>query len=208
MLTCKLCLASPCRPAGQTLGRRLLHCPACGLGFVPDEHWLSVDDERRRYQFHDNAPGNAGYRRFLGQVTDVVAALTPRPTSILDFGSGELAVLTGLLIDRGHACTAYDPLYGLGSPAGTYNLVILCEVLEHLRDLRGELHALRGRLARDGRVLVRTQPYPAVDEIPAWWYSRDSTHINFAAPETFTAMLPLLNLTRVERPADDLFLLA
>jgi hypothetical protein len=175
---------------------------------VPDEHWLSVEDERHRYAFHDNTPGNAGYRRFLGQVADVVTGLSPRPTSILDFGSGEHAVLTSLLVERGHACTAYDPLYGLGSLAGTYDLVILCEVLEHLRDLRAELSAVRGCLAREGRVLVRTQPYPAVDEIPAWWYSRDPTHINFVAPETFTAMLPLLNLTRVERPAADLFLLA
>jgi hypothetical protein len=199
MISCKLCLAAECSTLVPR-GPRTFHlCPRCGLVFVPESQWLSVDDERARYRHHNNTIENAGYVGFLNEMVAQAEALSFQSGPILDFGSGENAVLTELLNARGLACTAYDPLYGRAQVAGPYALIIICEVIEHLRDLRGELARLHDLLAPDGKILVRTQPYPSVDEIPAWWYSRDPTHLNFFSEDTLAhaAMLIGLSSTRL-----------
>jgi hypothetical protein len=194
-------MARRCRRAD----RAPFTCPRCGLVFVPENEWLSLDDERKRYQHHDNTALNHGYVVFLNEIVAQVEALGLAPGSILDFGSGEHAVLTDLLNARGLACTAYDPLYGRIQLAGRYALVIVCEVIEHLRDLRGELARLQDLLEPDGKILVRTQPYPSVEKIPDWWYSRDPTHINFFSETALSYAAGLIGRTNT-RLTKDIFL--
>lgn len=205
MITCKLCQADD----GSTLlsrGPRTFHvCPSCGLVFVPDNEWLSVEDERARYRHHDNTPDNHGYVCFLNEVVAQVEALGLGGQPILDFGSGENAVLTDLLKTRGLACSAYDPLYGRTQRTGPYALIILCEVIEHLRDLRGEVARLRDWLSPNGKILVRTQPYPSIEGIPGWWYSRDPTHINFFNEHALAHAARLVGRTNT-RLSKDIFL--
>jgi hypothetical protein len=183
---CKLCLSAGSAYAGRNKHREFVHCPSCGLVFVPVQYWTTPDDERARYAHHDNTETNSGYVRFLGETADLVAAIAKPAARILDFGAGENAVLTKLLQRRGFDCVAYDPVYGLGNAAlaQRYDVVILCEVIEHLRELREEILALGKCVVPDGYVVVRTQCYPSVTAIPSWWYARDATHINFFAPQT------------------------
>ncbi len=190
--------------------RTFLHCPACGLVFVPDREYPTVAAERSRYDRHDNTPTNLGYRRFLSEVADAVDRLDLGAGTILDFGAGEHAVLTQLLQERGRRARDYDPLYGRGlnALAERYDLVIVCEVIEHLRDLTGELTRLESCLHPGGRVLLRTQIHPSVDDIADWWYSRDPTHLNFFARDTLATVAALLRKTAVTALAADLFLIA
>jgi len=205
---CKLCLASACVPAGRNKHRAFVHCPNCGLVFVPVEFWLSENEERARYAHHDNSPSNEGYVKFLGQVADVVAdavaGLGTAQPRILDFGSGENAVLADILRRRGFDCAAYDPLYGKGQSAlgARYDVVVVCEVIEHLRDLRGEMRTLKDCIGPGGHLVVRTQCYPSVDEVASWWYARDATHLNFFAERTlgFAAGLCGLGCLRTREP--------
>jgi 2-polyprenyl-3-methyl-5-hydroxy-6-metoxy-1,4-benzoquinol methylase len=207
---CRLCLAERCEPAGASQGRALFHCNGCGLVFVPEAHWLSVDDERARYAHHDNTAANAGYVKWLGQVANVVAGLAAPGARVLDFGSGENAILTGLLREHGYDCTAYDPLYGMGveSMSGRHDVIVLCEVIEHLRDLRQEIVRLADRLQPAGAVVVRTQCYPSVAELATWWYARDATHINFFAPRTLELAASLCGLRSFPTAAADIFVWA
>jgi hypothetical protein len=193
---------------GRSLDRGLVHCPACGLVFVPESQWTSVDDERARYAHHDNTPANEGYVRFLGEVADVVCGLVGAGACILDFGSGQAAVLAALLRERGRDCTAYDPLYGIGPDAlaGRYEVIVLCEVIEHLRDLRSELTRLGGCLCPGGRVVVRTRCYPSLAELPSWWYARDPTHINFFTERTLEVAAGLVGLRCQRANPADLFI--
>jgi hypothetical protein len=204
---CQLCLSHGCVNAGRNSGRDLICCPACGLVFVPESQWPSVDDERARYAHHDNTPANEGYVRFLGEVADVVCGLVGKGARILDFGSGQAAVLTALLRERGWDCTAYDPLYGIGPDAlaGKYDVIVLCEVIEHLRDLRSELARVTGCLRAGGHVVVRTRCYPSLAELPSWWYARDPSHINFFAARTLGAAARLGGLRSGQADAPDIF---
>jgi hypothetical protein len=194
--SCRLCLTPGCRPAGKNKHRDFLHCPSCGLVFVPQTQWLTVADERARYAHHDNSESNPGYVRFLGEVADVVRVVAKPGARVLDFGAGENAVLAGQLRRLGYASEAYDPLYDLGGDAlsGEYAVVILCEVIEHLRDLRDELSAVNKCRGPGGAIVVRTQCYPSVEAVPDWWYARDATHINFFAPRTLAVAADLCGL--------------
>ncbi len=187
-----------------------MHCPRCGLVFVPGEFWLGEDAERARYAHHDNSPTNEGYVRFLGQVADVVAELGSSHARVLDFGSGENAVLADILRQRGFDCLAYDPLYGKGLAAlrDRYDVVVLCEVIEHLRDLRDEILSLEKVLAPGGSVVVRTQCYPSVAGVTSWWYARDATHLNFLSERTLEVAAGLCGLRCLATRQPDIFVWA
>lgn len=204
---CGLCLATACALAGRNKHREFFHCPDCGLVFVPRAFWLSEEEERARYAHHDNSPSNEGYVKFLGQVADVVTGLGIGQPRILDFGSGENAVLTDILRQRGLDCVAYDPLYGKGRAVldRRYDVVVVCEVIEHLRDLRGEIRTLKDCLGPDGQVVVRTQCYPSVAEVGAWWYARDATHLNFFAERTLSFAAGLCGLRCLPSSEPDIF---
>jgi len=203
---CKLCLATACVPGGRNKHREFTHCPNCGLVFVPSQFWLSEDEERARYAHHDNSPANEGYVKFLAQVARVVEGLGGG--RVLDFGSGENAVLADILRQRGFDCVAYDPLYGKGQSAlgNRYDVVVVCEVIEHLRDLRGELGTLRICLGPGGRIVVRTQCYSSVADVAEWWYARDATHLNFFAERTLSFAAGLWGLRCLRTSEPDIFI--
>jgi hypothetical protein len=197
----------PQHAAGSFNKRRFFLCPACGLISVPAEDHLGADEERSRYALHDNDADNDGYNRYLGELVQVIINRGPAE-AVLDFGCGRSAVLTGLLNVRGYCCTAYDPLYGIGADAvaATYDRVILSEVIEHVRDLPGEI-ALLGRVARrSGEIVVRTKLYPSVGGFAGWWYKNDTTHINFFSHDAMEVLAERLG-RRVEIVAPDIFVL-
>jgi SAM-dependent methyltransferase len=205
-MICKLCLSDGCARVFAPKGRTFIHCPSCGLVFVPESEWLPPAAERARYDKHDNTPGNAGYLDLLSEVVTAARRLRQPPARVLDFGCGERAVLCTLLADAGYLATGYDPAYpDRATLDGTFDLVVLCEVIEHVRDLRAELVRIARHLAPDGRVLVRTRLYPSPDRMADWWYARDVTHINFFAEPTFAVVAKLLGKGRVERLGEDLF---
>jgi hypothetical protein len=206
-MTCPLCGDDDCRELHRDKGRRFFSCAACTLIFVPPVDHLGPDDERRRYALHDNTFGHEGYVRYLGEIVQVVndRLLTG---DILDFGSGPEAVLARLFTGRGYRCRAYDPLYGIGADAldATYDCVILSEVIEHVRDLSGEISLLKKVTRPAGRIVIRTKIYPSIDDFPGWWYKNDGTHINFFSRSAMEFLAGRLGRS-VETVAPDIFAL-
>ena len=187
-MRCRVCNNLSTETVGQNRQRIFCYCHRCGLISVPQQYWISVEEEKKRYKQHNNTPENEGYVKFLEQIVDVVCNIRSHSSSthILDFGSGESAVLTSLLIKKGFKCTAYDPLFDLNidKDKSLYDIIILCEVIEHLRDIEGEMKKIKNLLNKHGALIIRTRPYPSVENIGNWWYAQDKTHINFFATRT------------------------
>lgn len=209
MSECPLCGCRTDILFGKNEKRKFAHCTSCTLVFVPEMYHVSPEQERERYALHDNTPENTGYLRFLTEVADVIAPYVPAAGKILDYGSGEHAVLAELLRQRGVQCDAYDPLYSPEPPKqnNKYDIIILCEVIEHCRNLNEVIASVRNLLSSGGVVCVRTQCYSEVSAIPAWWYAQDCTHINFFSEKALEVVARRLNRTLTVSPLkNDIFL--
>jgi hypothetical protein len=186
VMNCRLCGSPGCLPVYRDALREYRHCTVCDLIFVPVSQFVTIEEERARYELHDNTGDNAGYRSFLGGVAEIVAQVTAQSGRILDFGSGRHAVLTALLRERGYSCTACDPLYGIGMDFAefTYNTVVLCETIEHLRDLKEDVRVITRLVNPSGTLVIRTGLHPQPGSFGSWWYKNDPTHINYLGMPT------------------------
>jgi hypothetical protein len=161
---------------------------------VPPEDHLLPAEEKLRYSHHDNQATNAEYRNYLLGVSQEIDRIPVSDPMILDFGSGPDYVLTRVLREKGKQCVAYDPVYGLGMENldRSYDIVILCETIEHVRDLHAEAHLLRRISKPVGYVLIRTQLYKNEKAVLDWWYAIDETHINFLNERSCAYLAKLL----------------
>ena len=221
MARCNLCGSGSVSLAGSDKHRFFYLCGDCALVSVPPKYWLSVDDERARYELHDNNMSNAGYVKFLSQVVDVATRVVDDVVTdnclktglkVLDFGCGKEAVACQLLKDKSIDCYGYDPLYGRTLPepvskSGQYDIIILCEVIEHLRDIKRELTRINELLREGGVIILRTQIYESPLSFPSWWYARDLTHINFFSEKSLSAAAGMMGKRFEKTEVSDIFLL-
>ncbi|HOX31905.1 MAG TPA: class I SAM-dependent methyltransferase [Spirochaetales bacterium] len=190
-MRCRLCSSDSTLPrlAG---GLEYRDCPDCGyIGLAP-RHWPSRAEEEARYRLHRNDPAEPGYRAYLGAFAELALEPFLGPGArILDFGSGPVPALSLLLAERGFAARPYDPFFAPGSSwrRRSWEAIVLHEVAEHLRSPGRTLAALARRLAPGGILAVRTR-FPPEDPagFESWWYRRDSTHLGFWRPESFSRL--------------------
>lgn len=209
MNKCPLCGCRTEVSSGKNGKRQFAYCTSCTLVFVPETYHVSSERERERYALHDNTPGNSGYVRFLTEVADVISPCLSAAKRVLDYGCGEHAVLAQLLRQKGIRCDAYDPLYYPELPERnkTYDIIILCEVIEHCRNLDEVIASVRELLSSEGIVCVRTQCYSEVSAVPQWWYAQDCTHINFFSEKALAVVARRLNrVVTVSSQKSDIFL--
>lgn len=184
-------------------------CRACGLHGVPSSEYLSIELEKERYDLHDNTAANTGYVSFLTEVADVVQPLHRPGMSLLDYGCGKNAVLCGILEKRGIECCRYDPLYAHPLPAtpNCFDGIILCEVVEHLRDISGTLGQIERLLTQKGFLVLRTQLCPQSQPIATWWYAQDPTHVNFFSRSALLTLARMLHRQLEDTAFGDIFLI-
>lgn len=207
-MKCRLCLSD--RPVLLTSDkrRRFFLCSECSLIFVPDSELVSVVQEKERYDLHVNSRQNSGYVEFLSELIPLIKNSGIYKPSILDFGSGKNAVLSSLLDENRLSCDSYDPLYGvlIDEKQKKYDVIVLCEVIEHLRNLREELRLIKSLLSERGIVVIRTRMYPSGDSFPGWWYAQDITHINFFSLETIRKVAGMMDGRLEETEFPDIFI--
>ena len=184
---CPLCTARRVRHHCRDRERSFLRCDDCGLVFVPSSQFLSREDEKRRYDLHQNSPDNEGYRRFLQRMFIHLQECLAPGSAGLDFGSGPEPLLARMFRAAGHSMAIFDHFYG-PDPApleGRYDFITATEVVEHLREPKRELEQLWACLKPGGVLGVMTRPVVGLDEFPTWYYKNDRTHVCFFSPETF-----------------------
>jgi SAM-dependent methyltransferase len=208
-MNCKVCGSEEISLYARNKKREFLRCSRCELVFVPEHFYLTTEQERKRYDLHDNSIENKGYKEFLEKIVTVITDRFPRDCTILDFGSGANAVLATILDELGYSCESYDPLFNIHchNDTLTYDAIIICEVIEHLRLLQDDFAFIKKRLKPDGTVIIRTQLYPDAGKFLNWWYIQDLTHINFFSPVTIAFVALQLNRTVVLTDVKDIFLL-
>jgi len=208
-MNCRLCDSACSIELFSDDFRSYFHCEKCGLIFVPARDHVCGDEEKSRYDLHDNSACHEGYVRFLNEIVTIIEAQCSPSDHLLDYGSGKNSVLSRILKERGYGCTAYDPLYGIGAGAlaKSYDAIILNEVIEHVRDLRNEALLIKKAAGNTGTIIIRTRRYPSLDTFSGWWYKNDITHINFFSRQTLTHFAAMVGRENVLPCGENIFLL-
>lgn len=208
MSACPLCKGVNIERYFKDKFRDYLICRDCYLVHVPESFHLSAEEEKVRYDLHQNDPNDLRYRAFLGRLFDPLRAYVPSGSYGLDFGCGPGPTLSVMLQESGYVVDAYDKFYAchLHVFHNRYDFITATEVVEHLSDPRFELERLYGLLKENGLLGIMTKLVTNRSAFEKWHYIRDTTHICFFSKSTFE-WLGNLWQARVEFIGNDVILI-
>lgn len=159
---------------------RLYHqCSGCSAIFVDQSLILSEEDEKSRYEEHNNDVNDKNFQKFVSPITSrVMDDFSPEDKG-LDFGAGFAPVITKVLSDNNYNVKPYDPFFQNfpGLLNKTYNYITSCEVIEHFNDPLKEFALLFKLLKPGGKLYIHTWLYSEEIDFHKWNYKDDHTHI-------------------------------
>ncbi len=171
------------------LGKReYLKCFDCGIIFMSSDGLLSPEEEKARYDTHQNDSNDEGYRTFLRQLTDPLSKRLPEKVHGLDFGCGPGPTISHLLGEKGFKVDNYDPFYYPNDDLlqKEYDFITCSETIEHFSRPRKEFllfdHLLKTNI---GFIGLMTQMLDSDEKFNDWWYKNDPTHVSFYQKQTF-----------------------
>jgi len=170
------------------LAKKYYYCQNCDLIFIDEDDIIDPDEEKKRYQEHDNSHDNQGYvKMFERFIEKVIKPYEDNIETVLDFGCGPGPVLADLLKEKGYAVDIYDPYFFPEEVyrGKEYDLITSTEVFEHFKEPGKEIEKLVKHLKKGGYLAVMTTFYQGIGEFKDWWYERDPTHIAFYNSKTF-----------------------
>lgn len=167
--------------------RCYFRCGRCRLVFVDPRDWLSGEDERLRYDCHQNDPTDNRYRSFLDRLFLPMKDRLPPNSCGLDFGSGPGPTLSKMFSEIGHEMRIYDPFYAPDEAVlcERYDFITASEVVEHLHHPGAEFAKLWSLLHVGGWLGIMTKRICDTVIFATWHYKRDPTHVSFFALESF-----------------------
>lgn len=185
--TCPLCQSDHVEDYSSDKDRDYLLCPGCHLVFVPQKQFLSKDEEKARYDQHQNSPDDPAYRNFLGRLFRPLNKHLKPGSEGLDFGSGPGPTLSIMLLEAGYKMSIYDYFYANHPVVFTrqYDFITATEVVEHLHLPAEELDKLWNCLKPGGWLGIMTKQRVAHKDFNNWHYKRDLTHVCFFSHKTF-----------------------
>jgi len=193
MQTCKICGSSKLISYHHPKFNILFHeCKTCEVIYKDDRHKISLDDEYKVYENHQNTLDNEGYVKFLSDFIDQTVIPYKKCGDLLDFGSGPSPVLSYIL-KRQYMfhVSIYDIFYAKGVNVfnKTYDVITSTEVFEHLSNPNETFVKLKKSLKDGGILAVMTLFHPNnLDKFNDWFYIRDPSHITFYTPKTFKVL--------------------
>jgi len=166
-------------------GRPFRWCPTCWLVYYTGASYPNREEERLRYETHNNESDDPGYQSFLRRAIDPIGDFLHPGMRALDYGSGPGPAMPVVLGDLGISCTLYDPIYAPEKPEGLFDLITCTETFEHFHRPAESLRHINGLLAAGGLLAVMTEQWTDLSRFGRWYYTRDETHVCFYHHETF-----------------------
>ena len=208
-MKCPLCFQIESRPYHQDKFRSFHECIACSIIFVSRESLISFQDEKTRYDSHENVEGDPGYEAYLKKIVDSSLPYLDPGQKGLDFGCGKTKLVEKLFHREGFAVDSYDLYFHPNESIfnNQYDFIILSEVIEHLREPREVMAKLSTLLSPTGKFLIKTKLAPATEkEFSSWFYKRDITHVQFFNEKSFKFLSEFLGMKEAISLGNDLFL--
>lgn len=185
--------------------RPYFRCGKCTFLFVPQKFHLSAEDERKRYDTHENDESDLRYREYLTKIASGITPFLSKGQKGLDFGCGASTLLAQIIEESGHPMDSYDLYYHPSNPiwSETYDFIILSEVIEHLSSPREIMEKLAGLLSPNGQFFIKTKFLPETrEQFDHWYYKKDPTHICFFNPQSMEELARILRMKGPETGQD------
>jgi len=179
-MICPLCHHPESSLFDQDKFRTYYRCEACTVVYVPHEYFLKSNEEKGRYDAHQN--NDSSYEAYLSQIALNIFAHVSTEQQGLDFGCGATTLMQMIFARKSIKLDSYD-LYFFPNEKiweGTYDFIIMSEVIEHLRNPLETMEKLAACLKPKGQIFIKTKFYPEnKQKFHEWFYKRDLTHIIF-----------------------------
>src|SRR5690554_2709085 len=177
--------------------RTLYHCTQCDLVFAHPKDLLSAQEEKARYNNHENNIENAGYVAFLTQAITQATPYLQTKKQGLDFGCGPGPTLNLLLKQQGYSCDIYDQFFFSTLPNKKYDFIFATECFEHFHNPHKEIDTIYNHLAPKGVVIIMTELWEHTQQFSTWYYAADPTHVAFFNATTFTSICTTFGFTQL-----------
>ncbi len=206
-MECVLCFSrktSPIKFSDQS--EKYFNCEVCDLRFLDPIYYLSPDEERKRYELHENDINDLDYRNFLRPLYDFVCRTQPQGAYGLDYGAGCGPALAQMLKENGYEMELYDPFFWPEKNVleNRYDFIVLSEVAEHFHHPHKEFLLLKKLLRHKGRLGIMTLLYQEGIGFEEWYYRKDPTHVCFYSAQTFNWMMSNFRLKSFNIQSDRL----
>ncbi len=191
-MLCPLCESQKCalfyEREDKRYGTRVyIRCGECRLIFLSPEHRFDLEQEKTRYDTHENDPNDPGYVAFLSKLANPLNEQLKPSAQGLDFGCGPGPTMKVILEEKGHHIENYDPIYFFNEALllKQYDFITCTEAIEHFYQPKKEFDLLKKCLKPNGILGIMTEVLHDEKTFPDWWYHKDPTHVCFYQPQTF-----------------------
>jgi hypothetical protein len=163
------------------------HCGDCDLRFIAPSLRLNPEQEKGRYETHNNDVTDTAYQNFVEPLFQQIRPRVAPGSRGLDFGAGPGPALLQMFERHGFSMAAYDPFFwpDPASLTTTYDFIVASEVAEHLYSPHNELERLFNLLKPGGWLGIMTLLVEPQTDFANWYYRRDPTHVVFYSRQTF-----------------------
>lgn len=154
-------------------------CNNCQGIFVPESSFLSAENEKARYEEHNNDENDSSYQKFVSPITHAIFNNFSKNNQGLDFGSGKSSPISKVLRDQDYRIEKYDPFFNNFPKllSQKYDYIAACEVIEHFNNPHKEFKLLFDLLHTNGVLYCMTAIYNKNIDFSNWYYRRDPTHV-------------------------------
>lgn len=199
-MQCPLCLKSSLSNPIQNHKRIFFKCCFCDLIFSDPSFQLSPQEEKARYETHNNDIQDPNYQKFLRPIVDWITESHSNSDRGLDFGAGTGPVVAHLLRELGYVMELYDPFFWPNEKAleTTYDFIVSTEVVEHLIEPHYEFQKLAQLLKPGASLFLMTLLHEDQTDLSTWYYLRDPTHRCAYSKKTFEFIRGYFGLASVD----------
>lgn len=212
-MKCKLCSEESTEKflvKNKSWEKNYYYCHKCKFIFAESKAVLNDQEQRRRYQMHNNKITDPVYRDYFKNFIDYAFSYIENKKRVLDFGSGPEPVLADVLKESGFKVEIYDKFFTPDNEVFNkkYEIITSTEVFEHLEYPMEFIEKLLNILEEKGYLLLMTCFYlNDIDSFSKWWYIQDPTHISFFNPKTFEYIAKKHNLEIVDHNNKNIIIL-
>jgi hypothetical protein len=196
---CRLC-QTEMKHYSKTRGRDYYRCPHCDSIQLDEKQLLTPDNEKKRYDTHNNDVFDSGYQKFVSPITNYIFKHSKETNKGLDFGAGPGPVISKVLTDNHYQIKQYDPHYhpDIELLVSQYDYIVACEVVEHFNQPKKEFDLLIKITKNQGYWIFMTDIYDESIDFDKWYYKNDETHVIFYTKKTLEYLKKVYHFNHLE----------